>query len=399
MGDDQRISHLNSLLNAAVSHKNRNEAVYKDAYNRLMQNIEKAINEEQNLAKLSREKTLNEDNVVKERENFKKKLVESHKTMLKKQMQEKQVLKSIEKEKDLEPHISQEFEGYPHHPEEPETEVMRKKRLLQEEFKKGLQSQIEEKQMLNQRQTLQAENIDRLRIETAKVSLEQEKQKVIEKQQEHLSALTASWKRDLDAKELLNKVKRLTKLLNKTAESRDSEWTSSSQAAQDFEPEEAKDTLETSHQEPAELTKELLDYLRKRSASLSASKASSVSSRISNRSPKARSIRSSRISQQEAYEKLDQLEKQEEEIRKQKEELLKNIAASTQRSNASSRMTTVSNLMTRVTSTPSRRTAEAGRQVMRPLEETKASAPKPVKSLKAPRKGDEVNDMLRSLFN
>jgi hypothetical protein len=392
MGDEQRISHLNSLLNAAVSQKNRSETVHKEAYKRLMQSIEQAITEEQSLAKLSREKTLEEEHVERAREDFKKQLAKQHRKVLKKQMKEKQTLKTLEKEKELQPHISLEFEGYPHHPEEPVTEVLRKKKAQQEEFKKGLLSQIEEKQQLQQRQSLHADMIDRFRVETAKVSLEQEKLKSKEKHQAQLKSLTDAWKQDLEAKELQQHVKQLTKLLDKS---------SSSHAYQDSFSEPAVDELKTGGEnvqeddeeakdEPQklEMTKELMDFLKLRSASLSASKAHSVVSRSTNRSHRSSSIKSS-VSRQEAYQKLDQLEQQEEAIRKQKEELLKSIAASSSRSSSRSTVT-VASMMSRQSDNQTRRTAEIARQMFKPTEVAKAP-PLPPKT--------EVTDLLKSLFS
>jgi hypothetical protein len=392
MGDEQRISQLNSLLNAAVSQKNRSETVYKEAYKRLMQSIEQAISEEQNLAKLSREKTLVAENVEKAKEDFKKRLAKQHRKVLKKQMKDKLTMKTLEKEKELQPHISLEFEGYPHHPEEPMTEVLRKKKVQQEEFKKGLLSQIEEKQQLQQRQSLQADMIDRFRVETAKVSLEQEKLKSFEKHQAQLKSLTDAWKQDLEAKELQQHVKQLTKLLDKSPSGNAHQDSFSEQAADEQRPGEedvqAHDEEVKDEPQKLEMTKELMDYLKLRSASLSASKAPSVASRSTNRSKRSSSIKSS-VSKQEAYRKLDQLEQQEEAIRKQKEELLRSIAASSSRSSSRSTVT-VASMMSRQSDNPTRRTAEIAKQMFKPIEVAKAPPPPP----KA-----EVTDLLKSLFS
>jgi hypothetical protein len=102
----------------------------------------------------------------------------------------------------------------------------------------------------------------------------------------------------------------------------------------------------------------------------------------------------SSVNRYEAYEKLKDLELQEESIRRQKEELLKDIQSSSRFS--AGRMTTVSRLMSRG-GTPGLRTNEVTRQVLRPTEEFKLSTPQPVKK-RADKPKDEVNQLLKSLF-
>jgi hypothetical protein len=426
MDNKRRIAQFNLLLNAAVSHKHRHDAAHKEAYKRLLQSIEKAITEEQSIDKLTKERISREESAEKAKKITQRKLHEELQQDLKKQVKEKQVLKSVEKARKRQPHISNEFQGYPHHPQEPLAEVRRKKKAQQEELKKGLYSQIEEKTKQIRRQAQQTDIVDKLRVDIAKASLDQEKLLRADKQQTDMKALTDAWRQDLELREIDKNTRLLSKLVNKSTYAREYQWTTPGDAVQELptqenqiqetaevadpleegthDKDEAKQTAKEQvrqdgdeeakvRPEGLELTRELLDYLKKRSTSLAASKAPSEKSKSSSRSARSKSIMST-VSRQEAYEKLKELEVQEESIRRQKEELLKDIQSSSRFTSA--RMTTVSSLMSRG-GTPGLRTNEVARQVLRQPEEFKLRTPQPGKK-RADKPKDEVNQLLRSLF-
>jgi hypothetical protein len=426
MDNEKRIAQFNLLLNAAVSQKNRHDVAHNEAYKRLLLSLEKAITDEQSIDRLAKERIGREERTEKADKSIQRKRQDQHPQALKKQVREKQVLKSLEKPSKRQPHISNEFQDYPHHPQEPLIEARRMKKAQQEQLKRGLFDQSEEKTTQKKRQAQQTDIVDKLRANIAKASLEHEKLMRADKQQTDLRALTDARRQDLELREMDNNTRLLSKLVNKSTYAREFQWTTPSDAVQELPTEEDR-VLEPAevaeaHQEGAEdkqegrqtameqvkqdgneeaeerpegleVTKELLDYLKKRSTSLAASKAPSVRSRVSIGSVRSKSIMSS-VNRYEAYEKLKDLELQEESIRRQKEELLKDIQSSSRFS--AGRMTTVSRLMSRG-GTPGLRTNEVTRQVLRPTEEFKLSTPQPVKK-RADKPKDEVNQLLKSLF-
>ena len=205
-----------------------------------------------------------------------------------------------------------------------------------------LDAQVADNKRIKEEAKLKEELEDRIRLEKARLGLESEERKKYSKKQEANKLLQDSWNENMTLKELQKELNQLR--------SGDSDEDKNEEETNERTEAEMEEIEEKRLQEVIKRYEKMFGRIKGLDSNRSKAGSNAGKSIVSSKpqSIKSKVTEFSTISQKEAYEKLKQLDEEEDRIKREKEELMKFLEVRSQNSKSSSRPATVSSLYSNI---------------------------------------------------
>lgn len=305
-----RIARLSKIMNSGLRVKTGNNKTNKDAYERVIANLEKRLDEEKHFNKLQEKKQKLLEMAEREQEMLKDSIYKHHFNVLQKQIEEKNRTRMInEKEEIVEKELSE--------------ETYKPKKF---NIKELLDAQVEEKKKITSDLKQQEDALDRFRLELARRSLESEMRNKLEGKLKLQDQLRESWEKTQNTTQLQKQIDRLRRfgdnyIIDSESES---EELGKEDVLRRYDKIIGKKHREEKNRKSSQETPQKSELKKKRSKS--------VLSQIS------------KTSQKEVMDKISELNNKQDKIKREKYEIL-NYLESKSHSKASSRPVTVTSLL------------------------------------------------------
>ena len=305
-----RIARLSKIMNSGLRVKTGNNKTSKDAYERVIANLEKRLDEEKLFNKLQEKKQKLLEMAEREQEMLKDSIYKHHFNVLQKQIEEKNRNRMInEKEEIVEKELSE--------------ETYKPKKF---NIKELLDAQVDEKKKIVSGLREQEDALDRFRLDLARRSLESEMRNKQEGKLKLQDQLRESWEKTQNTTHLQKQIDRLRRFGDNYII--DSESESDEQGKEDVL--KRYDKIIGKKHRAERNRKNSIETPQK--SELKKKRSKSVLSHIS------------KTSQKEVLDKLSDLSSKQDKIKKEKYEILSYLESKSH-SKASSRPVTVTSLL------------------------------------------------------
>lgn len=306
-----RIARLSKIMNSGLRVKSGNNKTSLDAYDRVVANLEKRIEEEKLFNQSQEKKQRLLEMAEREQEMLKDSIYKHHFNVLQKQIEEKNRNRMIsEKEEIVEKELSE--------------ETYKPKKF---NIKELLDAQVEEKKKIVSDLKEKEDALDRFRLDLARRSLESEMRNKLEGKLKLQDQLRESWEKTKNTTQLQKKIDRLRRFGDNYIIDSENE---SEDLGKDEEVLRRYDKIIGKKQREEKVRKSSQDVVQK--------------SELKKKRSKSSISHMSKTSQKEVLDKISELNNKQDKIKREKLEILSYLESKTH-SKASSRPVTVSSLL------------------------------------------------------